>query len=126
MKNSLEVRCPLLDHRLSSVIFFNKDLKIKNNQTKIILRNILKKYLDINFISKEKKGFAIPINKWLRSGLSNIVDDYFNSTLLKHDEFLSQKKINILWEKYKKGSSQSTNTIWSTLIYLQWKKHWGR
>jgi asparagine synthase (glutamine-hydrolysing) len=126
MKNSLEVRCPLLDHRLSSVIFFNKDLKIKNNQTKIILRNILKKYLDVNFISKEKKGFAIPINKWLRSGLSNIVDDYFNSTLLKHDEFLSQKKINILWEKYKKGSSQSTNTIWSTLIYLQWKKHWGR
>jgi asparagine synthase (glutamine-hydrolysing) len=126
MKNSLEVRCPLLDHRLSSVIFFNKDLKIKNNQTKIILRNILKKYLDINFISKEKKGFAIPINKWLRSGLSNIVDDYFNSTLLKHDEFLSQKKINILWEKYKKGLSQSTNTIWSTLIYLQWKKHWGR
>jgi asparagine synthase (glutamine-hydrolysing) len=126
MKNSLEVRCPLLDHRLSSVIFFNKNLKIKNNQTKIILRNILKKYLDINFISKEKKGFAIPINKWLRSGLSNIVDDYFNSTLLKHDEFLSQKKINLLWEKYKKGSSQSTNTIWSALIYLQWKKHWGR
>ena len=126
MKNSLEVRCPLLDHRLSSVIFFSKNLKIKNNQTKIILRNILKKYLDINFISKEKKGFAIPINKWLRSGLSNIVDDYFNSALLKHDEFLSQKKINLLWEKYKKGSSQSTNTIWSALIYLQWKKHWGR
>ena len=124
MENSLEVRCPLLDYRLSGTIFLEKNSKIKKNQTKIKLRNILKKHIDLNLISKEKKGFAIPIKKWLNSSLIGLTNDYFNSSILKDDEFLNQRKIIKIWEEQKKGLNDNTNLIWATLIYLQWKEYW--
>ncbi len=124
MENSLEVRCPLLDHRLSGTIFLEKNSKIKKNQTKIVLRNILKKHIDLNLISKEKKGFAIPIKKWLNSSLIGLTNDYFNSSILKDDEFLNQGKIMKIWDEQQKGLNDNTNLIWATLIYLQWKEYW--
>ena len=124
MQNSLEVRCPLLDHRLNNAIFLKKNYKIEKEQTKIILRNILKKYIDLNLISKNKKGFAIPIKTWLNSSLKNSTNDYINSSLLKNDEFLNQNKIIKIWDEHKKGLHDHTNIIWATLIYLQWKQYW--
>ena len=124
MQNSLEVRCPLLDHRLNNAIFLKKNYKIEKEQTKIILRNILKKYIDLNLISKKKKGFAIPIKTWLNSSLKNSTNNYINSSLLKNDEFLNQNKIIKIWDEHKKGLHDHTNIIWATLIYLQWKQYW--
>ena len=124
MQNSLEVRCPLLDHRLNNAIFLKKNYKIEKEQTKIILRNILKKYIDLNLISKNKKGFAIPIKTWLNSSLKNSTNNYINSSLLKNDEFLNQNKIIKIWDEHKKGLHDHTNIIWATLIYLQWKQYW--
>lgn len=124
MQNSLEVRCPLLDFRLSKAIFENDNQKIKNGQTKMILRNILKKYIDIDLISKNKKGFAIPIKKWLNDGLFELVNDSINSNSLVNDEFLDHKKLKSIWENHNKGRIDSSNIIWSTLVYLQWKNEW--
>ena len=124
MQNSLEVRCPLLDHRLNNAIFLKKNYKIEKEKTKKILRNILKKYIDLNLISKNKKGFAIPIKTWLNSSLKNSTNNYINSSLLKNDEFLNQNKIIKIWDEHKKGLHDHTNIIWATLIYLQWKQYW--
>jgi asparagine synthase (glutamine-hydrolysing) len=124
MQNSLEVRCPLLDFRLSSAIFENDNHKIKDGQSKIILRNMLKKFMDINLISKDKKGFAIPIKNWLNDGLFELVNDSINSNILKNDEFLDYKKLKLIWRDHNDGKSDSSNIIWSTLVYLQWKNEW--
>ena len=124
MQNSLEVRCPLLDFRLSSAIFENDNQKIKNGQSKIILRNMLKKFMDINLISKNKKGFAIPVKNWLNDGLFELVNDSINSNSLKNDEFLDHKKIKSIWVDHNNNKTDSSNIIWSTIVYLQWKNEW--
>ena len=124
MQNSLEVRCPLLDFRLSSAIFQNDNQKIKNGQSKIILRNMLKKFMDINLISKNKKGFAIPVKNWLNNGLFELVNDSIHSDSLKNDEFLDHKKIKSIWVEHNNNRSDSSNIIWSTIVYLQWKNEW--
>ena len=126
MQSSLEVRCPLLDYRLSSALFLNDDLKIRNGKTKIILRNILKKYIDIDLISKEKKGFGIPIKKWLKEGLYEITNDFINSKTLKEDDHLNHNKIKKIWKLHNSDKIDSSNLIWSTLIYLQWKNEWSK
>lgn len=70
MTVSLETRVPILDHR---VIEFSKrlplSLKIKNNESKWILRQILYKYLPKELFERPKMGFAIPIDSWLKGPL---------------------------------------------------------
>ena len=124
MASSLEVRCPLLDHRLSNTLFQNTSKKIENNQSKIILRKILKKYIDLNLLSKEKKGFAIPINYWLQNGLKKISNDLIFSDILKNDEFIDHKKIKFMWSEHIQNKQDHSKIIWSLLIYLQWKINW--
>ncbi len=124
MQSSLEVRCPLLDYRLSYALFLKDKSKIKNGESKVILRNILNKYIDSDLISKGKKGFGIPIKKWLKEGLFEITNDFINSKTLKEDEILNHNKIKKIWELHNSGKIDSSNLIWSTLIYLQWKNEW--
>jgi asparagine synthase (glutamine-hydrolysing) len=124
MRSSLEVRCPLLDIRLSSAIFLSEEEKINNKKSKIILRDILKKYIDPKIISIEKKGFAIPINDWLLNGLKKIANDLILSDTLKDDQYIDYKKIRIIWDDHLKKKQDYSQLIWSLLIYLQWKINW--
>lgn len=124
MRSSLEVRCPLLDKRLSTAIFLSEEEKINNKKGKIILRDILKKYIDPELISLEKKGFAIPINDWLLNGLKKIANDLILSDTLKDDEYIDYKKIRIIWDDHLKKKKDYSQLIWSLLIYLQWKVNW--
>lgn len=124
MRSSLEVRCPLLDKRLSTAIFLNEEEKINNKKGKIILRDILKKYINPELISLEKKGFAIPINDWLLNGLKKIANDLILSDTLKDDEYIDYKKIRIIWDDHLKKKKDYSQLIWSLLIYLQWKVNW--
>ena len=124
MRSSLEVRCPLLDIRLSSAIFLSEEEKINNKKSKIILRDILKKYIDPKLISIEKKGFAIPVNDWLLNGLKKIANDLILSDTLKDDQYIDYKKIRIIWDDHLKKKQDYSQLIWSLLIYLQWKINW--
>ena len=65
MATSLEVRAPFLDHRVAEIAWrLPLSMKIRNRNTKWILRKILNNYLPKSLINNNKKGFAIPINNW--------------------------------------------------------------
>ena len=93
MAHSLEVRCPLLDKRLHNFVGIKNSLKISNKNSKIILKKILSKYIDINLISNKKMGFAIPIHKWLSNDVYELGNDLIHSKILAEDEYLNQKYI---------------------------------
>ena len=79
----------------------------------------------IELINKNKKGFAIPIEKWMKSTLKTEINDLFASDLIKKDELISQKFILNECQKFQSNNKpQNTNLIWSTLIYLKWKNKW--
>ncbi len=72
MRVSLEAREPLLDHRIAEYswqIPFQYHVNNDLDQGKRILRKILEKYIPKIHIDKPKKGFNMPVEKWLRSDL---------------------------------------------------------
>ena len=72
MASSLETRLPLLDHRVVEFAWRTPlNMKLKNNRSKWLLRQVLKKYLPENLIEGPKKGFSVPIAEWLRGPLKN-------------------------------------------------------
>jgi asparagine synthase (glutamine-hydrolysing) len=121
MFSSLEVRVPLLDYRI--VNFATKlpnKFKINNNEQKIILKNILKKKLPTHLMKKNKMGFGIPIDEWLRTFLKERVDFLLSDENLKKNQFLSNSLIKGLWNDHKNYKGNYGLKLWNIIIFQQW------
>src|SRR5438046_10699412 len=81
MAHSLEVRSPLLDHRLVEfAASLPASLKLRGWQTKAILRDAVRRYLPASTLQKRKHGFSVPLREWLRGTLHVMVCDYLSET----------------------------------------------
>ena len=76
MANSLEVRCPLLDHKLMELIAqIPSSLKLRNGQGKYIFKKSLQKILPSEVLTRRKKGFAMPVAEWFRGELKEFAHE---------------------------------------------------
>ena len=70
MLNSLEVRAPFLDHRITEFAFsvVPSYLKATGQHSKIVLKKLSKRLLPAGFDLQRKQGFSIPLATWLKGG----------------------------------------------------------
>ncbi len=125
MSVSLEGREPFLDHKIlewSSQLPY--ELKCKNGKTKYLLKKFLNKYIPANLIERPKKGFEIPIYKWLRKDLKKMVLEYINSNSLKDIYTLNPSKIQKLLRNYKENKNVNYAKLWVLFIFIIWKEKW--
>lgn len=67
MANSIEGRYPLLDYRIIEMMFnIDSSKKIYNGEKKYLLKNILSKDFDDDFIKRKKQMFTVPIGEWFK------------------------------------------------------------
>lgn len=77
MAASLEVRSPFLDKELSEFIFsLNGNWKIRDGEYKYILKKLAAKYVDHDIIYRKKRGFGVPLDKWIRNELKEVFREY--------------------------------------------------
>jgi asparagine synthase (glutamine-hydrolysing) len=124
MAHSLEVRSPLLDHRL--VEFAARlpvSLKLRGWQTKAILRDTVRRYLPPATLKKKKQGFSVPLREWLKGGLHEMVHDYLSAAHgpLPSDVFNHATVSRVLREHYN-GVADHSSLIWLLLNYAAWRE----
>jgi len=93
MSNSLEGRSPFLSKYMLETAPRIKT-KIKHFQTKYILRTIAKKYLPQDVVNTKKRGFEIPLTKWVNNELKEMIMDYLNYGFYKN--FIDKKLVDNL------------------------------
>ena len=122
MFHSLETRAPFLNHKVYEYsLKLPFDNKIHKNQSKVILKDILSKYIPRKLFDRPKKGFGIPINQFLFGELK----DWSKSIIFDahyRDPFLDQKQIEKYWELTEKNKIDLTSTIWSIISFRVWYK----
>ena len=75
MSTGLEAREPLLDHRVVDLAArIPLDLKYRNGESKYILKKILSRHIPPELYERPKKGFASPVDSWLRGKLRPLVE----------------------------------------------------
>ena len=120
MANSLEVRCPLADVRLIEQFnSINDEYKISNN-TKLILRDLLKKFIPTKLIDRPKMGFGFPLNKLIKSNLKNIILEKLSDNKLKNSGLFETKNINTLIDNHMNNIEDNSQVLWSILIFQIW------
>lgn len=118
---SLEVRAPMLDHRLAEFAWqLPLNMKIRHNKGKWILREILYKYIPKHLIERPKSGFGVPMHAWLRGALRDWAEDLLDVHKIKQEGFLNASLIQEKWKTHLSGKKDFSAELWSVLMFQSW------
>ncbi len=121
MMNSLEVRVPLLDHKLAELTFkIPSHLKLKETQQKYILKKTMAPFLPQSILDHQKQGFSVPISVWFKDDLRTYINDTFNSTGCLLYNFLDKKYITDKIINNEIAHIDFSERIWSLLFFNEW------
>lgn len=121
MANSLEIRAPFLEQELIEYAFNLKfKEKVDFSNGKIPLRNILSKLLPQKLISKNKRGFGIPLNNWLREELRDWSEDLISRKNINEYDFFNYEAVHKLWKEHINGTRENQNILWPLLMFQSW------
>lgn len=125
MACSLEVRAPFLDYRiveLACSLPFNE--KLKGFTTKYILKKAMRGHLPKSVINRPKKGFGMPVGKWIRQDLKSLITDELSSDKIKKEGLLNPVYIQRLLEDHFKGRKDNRKQIWTVFMFELWHDKW--
>jgi len=121
MAVSLETRLPLLSHELVELSWkIPLHMKVHNNSSKWILRNLLYKYVPKELIDRPKMGFSVPIANWLRNELRDWAEDLLEPLKTNQNEYLNSNHIMQAWDEHITMKCDHSNRLWTVLMFLAW------
>jgi asparagine synthase (glutamine-hydrolysing) len=121
MAVSLEGRCPMLDHRLVEFAWrIPAEMKIRGQEGKWPLRQILHKFVPRTLVDRPKTGFSIPISAWLRGPLRDWTEELLSPGRLRNDGFFNLRPVHEKWSEHKAGVEDWGSQLWGLLMFQAW------
>ena len=121
MKSSLETRVPFLDHELvEHICKIPHNSKFKNGEGKWILRQILNEYVPKNLIQREKRGFSIPLDTWLRGPLRDWSENLLSEKRLSQEGYFDTKIVRNKWLEHLSCKRNWQHKLWNILMFQAW------
>ena len=126
MAHGLEAREPLLDHELLELALSGNARYTKLCPPgKSVLRDILKKEVPDYPFDSQKKGFSVPMGRWIRGSLREQIMDTIGSRALDVDEHLEVKACREYVERYVVKGVGNPKFVWTLFLYASWKDRWS-
>jgi len=122
MSKSLEVRAPFLNKKLKDYLNFLPKEKRFLIQNKYILKEILKKKFDKNFLNRSKMGFKAPIDQWIKKDLNFLFLKFLNKKFIKKQNIFDIKSLNKIYSEHINDKKNREKFLWSYLIFQLWYK----
>ncbi len=121
MACSLEVRAPLLDYELVEFVMgLPSALKLKGLTSKYILKKAMKPFLPPEVIHRKKKGFGVPIAKWVKGPLKELFGDLLSPDRIKREGYLNPGYVASLFQDHLLNKKDNRKQLWTLLIWELW------
>lgn len=123
MAHSLEVRTAYLDTDFVTFIAgLRGDLKIRNGETKYLLKQAARKYFPDEMVDRKKEGFLMPVTEWLSGDLEGYVRDTLSDDRLKRHGIFNPKHVGKLIDDLYNGNKdyRHVNKVFALLVFQEW------
>lgn len=121
MAVSLESRAPFLDHQVVELAWsMPESVKIIYGEGKVVLKQLLARYLPQELYDRPKQGFGIPLDSWLKGPLRDWGEALLSPVALQRCTLLDVKTIRQKWQEYLSGERNWQHQIWTVLMFQAW------
>ena len=121
MATSLEVRVPLLDHRLVEfALNLPAELRMRPGKTKYLLRKAMRGRIPDEIVAKPKEGFSIPLKHWLRSSLHPLMQVLLSPEQVKERGFFDPATVAGWQLEHLAGQQNHSHRLWALMVFEIW------
>jgi asparagine synthase (glutamine-hydrolysing) len=117
MNVSLETRAPLLDHRLLEFVL---QLPARHTRRKRLLKSLLYRRVPRALVERPKQGFGVPLGKWFRGDLRDLVHDALTPAGLRAAGIDDYRPVQRLLESHMTGAFDESPRLWALLVLRLW------
>ncbi len=125
MACGLEVRAPLLDASLvDSIQRLPSRYKFAHGRTKRILKRAAAGKLPVPILRRPKRGFCVPVARWLRGPLGPLLDDLLGPDRLVRQGLFRPEEVTRRIREHREGVRDHRKPLWTLLMFQLWYCHW--
>jgi asparagine synthase (glutamine-hydrolysing) len=125
MANSLETRSPFLDVGVVELALgFPYDFKYRNFTGKRILRDLMRRKLPPSVTERKKKGFGVPIGRWLQRELKPLCEDVLSASNITRSGIFNAAYVEKLKQEHFSGVADHRKKLWSLMVFMLWHDRW--
>ncbi len=126
MDVALEVRVPLLDHRIVDFAFrLPPHLKLRDGKGKWLLRQVLYRHVPPALVERPKMGFGVPLATWLRGPLRDWAEDLLDARKLTEGGLVDPVPVRRAWAALQAGGRGLEYPVWTVLMLEAWRRRWA-
>lgn len=125
MAVALEVRVPLIDHRVVELAWRLPPEIRMGREGKAALRAVLRRRVPDALVNRPKMGFGVPIDSWLRGPLREWAEALLEPARVASDGFLDPRVVSATWRAHLDGRSVVQHQLWTILMFQAWRERWS-
>lgn len=124
---SLELRAPLLDHRVLEYAWaLPQSFRIRDGRGKWLLRRLLERHVPSVLMDRPKTGFSLPVGRWLRGPLRDWAESLLSPTALASSGVFDGAAVRAVWQRHLAGDGDKHLQLWPVLMFQVWHAEWHR
>ena len=125
MANGLEARSPFLDHRLVEfAASLPVHLKVRNGETKYLLKTVMRGTLPDRVLDREKMGFGVPIDRWFRQDCREYLRDILLSDRCAARGYFRPERVRQLVDRHQQTETNYGYRLYALLMLELWHREY--